>query len=221
MSEAGIRSSGARLLGPYFALDGPDGCGKSSQATQLTEWLAANGADVVHVREPGSTPVGEALRDLLLSKETGELQAISEVLLFSAARAELMARVIAPARRRGAIVIAERCYLSTAVYQLLANEVKQPGVIDAKWFEDLTRRVHGECLPDAIFVLDVPAEVSEQRRTDRIEDRIEARGSTYHRRVRDGYLAAAANEPRSVVIDASQGVEIVQDHLRDCVRRFL
>ncbi len=221
MSDPTMRHDDARLLGPYFALDGPDGCGKSSQATELAAWLASNGTEVVHVREPGSTPVGEALRDLLLSKETGELQAISEVLLFSAARAELMERVIVPARKRGATVIAERCYLSTAVYQLLANETKQPGVLDAKWFEDLTRRVHGDCLPDAIFVLDVPAEVSEQRRTDRVEDRIEARGSNYHRRVREGYLAAAASEPRSVVIDASQGVEIVQDLLRDCVRRFL
>ena len=216
-----MRPGDARLPGPYFALDGPDGCGKSLQATELAAWLTAKDADVVHVREPGSTPVGEALRDLLLSNDTGELQAISEVLLFSAARAELMERVIVPARKRGAIVIAERCYLSTAVYQLLANEAKQPGVLDSKWFEDLTRRVHGDCLPDAIFVLDVPAEVSEQRRTDRVEDRIEARGSTYHRRVRDGYLAAAANEPRSVVIDASQGVQVVQERLRDCVRRFL
>lgn len=221
MRDARLQSGDGPRLGAYFSLDGPDGCGKSSQATELAAWLSASGADVVHVREPGSTPVGEALRDLLLSKDTGELQAITEILLFSAARAELMARVIAPARRRGAIVIAERCYLSTAVYQLLANETKQPGVLDSKWFEDLTRRVHGDCLPDAIFVLDVPAEVSEQRRTDRVEDRIEARGSTYHRRVRDGYLAAAASEPRSVVIDASQGVDSVQTILRDCVRRFL
>lgn len=209
------------LWGPYVTLDGPDGCGKSSQAVALAAWLSAEGQDVVHVREPGSTPVGEALRDLLLSNETGELQPITEVLLFSAARAELMQRVIAPARARGAIVVAERCYLSTAVYQILATENPQPGVLDALWFEDLTRRVHGACLPDAIFVLDVPAEVSVQRRGSRVDDRIEARGEAYHRRVRDGYLQAAKREPRAKVFDSSQPFDVVQDQLRAVIRSFL
>ncbi|MFT6081825.1 MAG: dTMP kinase [Planctomycetota bacterium] len=207
--------------GPYVALDGPDGCGKSSQAVALAAWLAAEGQDVVHVREPGSTPVGEALRDLLLSNETGELQPITEVLLFSAARAELMQRVISPARARGAVVVAERCYLSTAVYQILATETPQPGVLDARWFEDLTRRVHGACLPDAIFVLDVPAEVSVQRRGSRVDDRIEARGEAYHRRVRDGYLQAAEREPRAKVFDSAQPFDVVQDQLRAVIRSFL
>jgi dTMP kinase len=199
--------------GPYVTLDGPDGCGKSSQAVALAAWLSAEGQDVVHVREPGSTPVGEALRDLL--------QPITEVLLFSAARAELMQRVIAPARARGAVVVAERCYLSTAVYQILATETPQPGVLDARWFEDLTRRVHGACLPDAIFVLDVPAEVSVQRRGSRVDDRIEARGEAYHRRVRDGYLQAAKREPRAKVFDSAQPFDVVQDQLRAVIRSFL
>ena len=221
MSDPALAQSLRTPNAPYVALDGPDGCGKSSQATMLVAWLSAEGADVVHVREPGSTPVGEALRDLLLSKETGELQAISEVLLFSAARAELMQRVIAPARAAGTIVVAERCYLSTAVYQILAPEQPAPGVLDARWFEDLTRRVHGACLPDRIFVLDVPAEVSMQRRGNRVDDRIEARGEQYHRRVRDGYLLAAEREPRAEVIDASQHFDLVQEQLRDGIRRLL
>lgn len=208
----------------YVALDGPDGCGKSSQARALVDWLDAEGADVLHVREPGSTPVGEALRELLLAPETGELCALSEVLLFSAARAELVERVIAPARRRGALVVAERCFLSTAVYQLLAAERDgAPGATldssDLPWFEDLTRRVHGAFLPDAVFVLDVPAEVSLQRRGRRVEDRIEARGDAFHRRVRDGYLRAAQREPRATVIDASRSFDEVQQDLRKAMRR--
>ena len=226
MSDANTAGVARKLWAPYVALDGPDGCGKSSQARMLSDWLSAEGADVVHVREPGSTPVGEALRELLLSKDTGELQAISEVLLFSAARAELMQHVIAPARDRGAVVVAERCYLSTAVYQILATEQSEhdalnAGVMDIGWFEDLTRRVHGACLPDAIFVLDVPAEVSMQRRGNRIDDRIEARGESYHRRVRDGYLQAAIREPRAHVIDASASFDVVQEQLREGVRRLL
>lgn len=207
-------------LGPYVALDGPDGCGKSSQAKMLVDWLTAEGADVVHVREPGSTPVGEALRELLLAPDTGELQAITEALLFSAARAELMHRVIAPARARGAIVVSERCYLSTAVYQVVSSEHSDPGVLDAAWFEDLTRRVHGGFLPDAIYVLDVPAEVSMRRRGNRVDDRIEARGEQYHRRVRDGYLLCAAQDPRAEVIDANQSFDVVQEHLRQGLRRL-
>jgi len=203
----------------YVALDGPDGCGKSTQAAALANWLDAEGADVLHVREPGSTPVGEALRELLLSPATGDLQPVSEVLLFSAARAELMQRVVRPALADGKVVVAERCYLSTMVYQILAAERPAPGVLDATWFEDLTRRVHGDCLPDAIYVLDVAAEVSAQRRSRRSggADRIEARGDGYHRRVRDGYLQAAAREPRATVLDASRSFDELQQQLRERV----
>lgn len=212
-------TGGRAALGTYVALDGPDGCGKSSQASTLATWLSAEGADVVHVREPGSTPVGEALRDLLLSPDTGELQPITEVLLFSAARAELMHRVIEPARQAGKVVVAERCYLSTAVYQILASAKLADG-LDPVWFDDLTRRVQGPCLPDAIFVLDVPAEVSVQRRGNRVDDRIEARGDTYHRRVRDGYLLAAEREPRARVFDANRDFEVVQAELQDVMRQL-
>lgn len=203
----------------YVALDGPDGCGKSSQAAALVASLQGSGRDVLHVREPGSTPVGEALRELLLSKETGELQQISEVLLFSAARAELVARVVAPALARGQIVVAERCFLSTAVYQVIASA--SADVLTMSWFDDLTRRVHGGCLPDAIFVLDVPEEVSRQRRSDRDEDRIEARGASYHQRVRDGFLQAASREPRALLVDASRSFDDVQQTLLQAVERRL
>jgi dTMP kinase len=203
----------------YVALDGPDGCGKSTQAAALVRWLDAEGAEVLHVREPGSTPVGEALRDLLLSPKTGELLGITEVLLFSAARAELMRHVVRPALAEGKVVVAERCYLSTAVYQLLSASAPSPGVLDLTWFEDLTRRVHGDCLPDAVFVLDVSAEVSAERRSGRAggEDRIEARGVDYHRRVRGAYLEAAEREPRARVFDAAQPFDALQQQLRERV----
>lgn len=204
----------------YVALDGPDGCGKSSQAAALAAFLQQNGHDALHVREPGSTPVGEALRELLLSNDTGELQPITEVLLFSAARSELVQRVVAPALRAGRVVVAERCYLSTAVYQLLASE-PPASALQLAWFEDLTRRVHGAHLPDAIFVLDVSAEVSAQRRGERTDDRIEARGDAFHRRVRDGFLAAADREPRAVVVDATRPFDDVQAALRAELQRRL
>lgn len=201
----------------YVVLEGPDGCGKSSQAVALSAWLRGRGQNVVHVREPGSTPVGEALRALLLSPSTGELRTITEALLFSAARAELVAKVVAPARERGDVVVAERCYLSTVVYQALASS---PG-LELAWLFDLTRRVHGADLPDAIFVLDVPSEVAKARRKRRADDRFEARDAGYHDRVRTGFVRACELEPRAVLVDASAGFDVVQEALRAGVTRFL
>ena len=198
----------------YVALDGPDGSGKSSQAAALVAWLAQRGRRVLHVREPGSTPVGEALRELLLAPATGELALLTEVLLFSAARAELVARVIAPALARGELVVAERSWLSTAVYQLDATPSLQRAAADREWFEDLTRRVHGGCLPDRVFVLDVPPAVAAARRSQRTHDRFEARDASYQLAVREGFLSAAAREPRARVIDASRSFADVQAELR-------
>lgn len=197
----------------YVALEGPDGCGKSSQARALCEWLAGRGRAVQHVREPGSTPVGEALRRLLLSPGTGELQPVTEALLFSAARAELVAAVIAPALAAGQVVVAERCWLSTLVYQGLAPRAP----LDAEWLLDLTRRVHGGCLPAAVFVLDVPPEVAAARRAARTDDRFEARSAEFQLRVRAGFRAAAAGEVRARLVDAARPFAAVQDELRAAV----
>lgn len=234
----------------YVALDGPDGCGKSSQARALVAWLQQRGHVVQHVREPGSTPVGEALRQLLLSPATGELRPVTEALLFSAARAELVRNVISPALQRGEVVIGERCYLSTVVYQALALGVGAPvgapvgalasgglasaalaspnvpaadlvAGVDADWVFDLTRRVHGACLPDHVLVLDVAADVAASRRRSRHEDRFEQRTAEFHARVREGYLLAARQEPRALVIDASRPFSAVQAELQGLVAGWL
>lgn len=201
----------------YVQLDGPDGCGKSSQALALVEWLRAQGRETLHVREPGSTPVGEALRNLLLSPATGHLQPVTEALLFSAARAELVAQQVAPALARGVVVVAERGYLSTLVYQALATA---PG-LSPQWVFDVTRAVHGACLPDVVFVLDVGADVALARRAARASDRIEARPAEYHARVREGYRRAAALDPRAQLLDAGRPFDAVQQDLRAALARLL
>lgn len=210
----------------YVALDGPDGCGKSSQAAALVAWLGERGRPALHVREPGSTPVGEALRTLLLSPATGDLRPISEALLFSAARAELMANVVAPALARGDVVVAERCYLSTVVYQGLAHQASRSAggagnALTVDWLFDLTRRVHGARLPDAVFVLDVPVAVSLARRAERTRDRFEARGDDYHERVRQGYLRASQLDGRARVVDAARPFDAVQQDLRAALAELL
>lgn len=194
----------------YVQIDGPDGGGKSTQAAALCEWLRAGGRTVLHVREPGSTPTGELLRQLLLQRSTGELAPVTEALLFSAARAELVRQVVAPALTRGEDVVAERGYLSTLVYQALAP---QPG-LDPDWVLAVTREVHGPCLPDAVFVLDVPAATAAGRRAGRAPDRFEARGADFHERVRAGFLRACELEPRAQLVDASRPFAAVQEDLR-------
>ncbi len=195
-------------MGSYIVLEGPDGGGKSTQARALVAWLQEKGRPVLHVREPGSTPTGEALRRLLLDPATGELRPETEALLFTAARAELVQNVIRPALRRGATVIAERCFLSTLVYQGVLHG------LDRAWLDGLTAAAHGDCLPHRIFVLDVAPELSAARRAERAADRFEARGQDWLQRVRAAFLAVAEGLPAARVIDAGAAPATVQAALR-------
>lgn len=201
----------------YLVLDGPDGGGKSTQAELLTAYLRGRGRTVQHLREPGSTPVGEALRQLLLARATGELLPLSEVLLFTAARAELVAQGIAPALQRGEDVVAERCYVSTLAYQCLAP---QRG-IDFDFVLDLTRQAHGPWLPDAVFVLDCDVATAAQRRRQRTDDRFEARAAAFHERVRAAYRECAARLPDVELVDATADRDAVQAELQRRIGRWL
>lgn len=199
----------------YLVVEGGDGCGKSSQAKALAGWLSAQGRKVLHVREPGSTPVGEALRTLLLSPATGALRRETEALLFSAARGELVHGVIAPALRDGAIVVAERCFVSTIVYQGYAVGG------DVDWLFDLSRRVHDGCMPDRVFVLDLPPQQALERRRARVADRFEERGIDYQERVRQGFLRCAEREPSLRIVDASRPFSAVHDELCAMAREIV
>ena len=192
------------LAGVYLVLEGPDGCGKSVQSVRLAQWLTANGHEVVCVREPGSTELGEELRGLLLRVREDDLSPVAEALLFTAARREMIDREVAPALRRGAIVVADRCYLSTWVYQGVAGD---PERLDLATLRRLTALAHDEVLPDRIFVLDVPVEVSAQRRSDDRPDRIEAKDRAYHERVREGYRRFATSEDNVTLLDATADVD--------------
>lgn len=201
----------------YLVLDGPDGGGKSTQTRALCAFLTGRGRTVHHLREPGSTPVGEALRNLLLGKDTGELQPLTEALLFTAARAELVHRRIGPILARGEDVVVERCFASTLAYQCAAS---QPG-LEFDFVFDLTRRAHGPHMPDAVFVLDVDVDTSLRRRAARTEDRIEARDRAFHERVREGFREVARRDPTVVLVDARWPEHSVQATLRHHVQRWL
>jgi dTMP kinase len=161
--------------------------------------------------------VGEALRAVLLDRRSGDLAPLTEALLFSAARLEMVRREVQPALDRGAIVVAERCYLSTLVYQGVAAE--PPG--DPVLLRRLTEAVLGACFPDVILLLHVDADTSRRRRAGREVDRIEARDGTFVERVCAGFRRLGATEPRVVLIDATRPESDVFASVRDAARAAL
>ena len=194
--------------GRFIVLDGIDGAGKSSQIGPLVQWLEAGGRTVTTCRDPGSTPAGDAIRAILLDRHEIHLAPTSEMLLYMAARAQLVAEVIRPALARGEWVVSDRYLLANIVYQGYA------GGLDP----DVIRRVGavatGGLEPDCVIVLDIDLATA-ARRLDRPLDKLENRGEEFRARLRAGYLAEAARDPaRIAVIDAAAEPAVVAGRLR-------
>jgi len=197
--------------GRFITLEGIDGAGKSTHARFLAEALAARGKRVVATREPGGTPAGEAIREWLLHRAmTHE----TEALLMFAARREHVVDVIAPALARGDIVLCDRFTDATYAYQGAGHGVPL-AMIDA-----LAQWVHGDCNPDLTLLFDVPGEVSRERLAraqarGKAPDKFESETVAFFERVRNGYLARAAAEPRRFrIIDSSRPLDEVRAELR-------
>ena len=193
----------------FITLDGGDGCGKSTQIHCLAEKLQSLGHQVVCCRDPGSTPLGDAVRNILLHRQELHIADMTEVFLFMAARSQLVREVIRPALETGKIVLADRFLISTFVYQCYA------GGVPTDVLEAISAAAVGETVPDLGIVLDIPYEVAVQRIGHRsAPDRMERKGEVYHRLVREGFLKYAADEPnRYVVIDATPPPDEVADAL--------
>jgi len=185
--------------GRLIAFEGVEGAGKSTQLELLRRQLEGRGREVVVTREPGGTPVGERVRALLLDPEV-EIHPRAEALLFAAARAELVERVIRPALERGAVVLCDRYLDSSLAYQGGARGLGRGPV------EEVNRLATGGLLPDLVVLLDLdPADGLRRRQGDR--DRIEAQDLDFHRRVREAFRALAAADPkRFAVVDAAAPV---------------
>lgn len=173
----------------FISFEGIDGSGKSTQAHLLTEQLRAVGRWVVLVRDPGGTPLGEQIRSLLLHSEN-EIAARAELLLFAAARAQLVDVVIRPALSDGAIVIADRFFDSTTAYQGGGREVLEAEDADA--FHSF---VTGGLIPDLTVVVDLDVATAQRRRVTQPEDRMESEGLAFQERVRSTYLALIEGQP--------------------------
>jgi dTMP kinase len=202
------------MSGFFVSLDGIDGCGKSTQCRLLAEWLRRQGRAVTECVDPGGTPVGREVRDLLLSHRH-RLHRNCEALLFMASRAQLVADVIRPALDRGEVVVSDRYLLATVAYQGHGSGVD----VDLLW---TAGRLATEALePDLTIVLDLTAEAALARR-DRPADRLESRELAYHQRVREGFLTEARRRPERVkVLDATRAVERIHEDVCQEVARVM
>jgi dTMP kinase len=216
--------------GFFLVLDGPDGAGKTTQAARLADWLRAEGKGVLTCRDPGGTALGDRLRGIVLERGSTPISIRAEMLLYMAARAQLVEEVIAPALANGHVVISDRYLLANIVYQgsaggLLEEEIALVGMVATSGL-----------LPDLTLVLDVPPAVAAAR-VGPARDRIEDRPLFYRERVRAGYLAAARGEAGDgvesppgpcpyypapiVLIDSSRDAEAVFERIKNEVARVL
>lgn len=199
----------------FISFDGVDGVGKSTQAAQFVEWLQEQGHQVLRCRDPGSTELGERLRTLVLKDTEISIAARSEMLLYMAARAQLVSEVIQPALASGQVVVSDRFLLANVVYQGHAAGLEPREI----W--DVGAVATGGLAPDLTLVLDMPLEKAVGR-IGRQLDRIEARGVEFLERVRQGFLREAAQAPdRIVVVNADQEIPQVQDDIRQVASRYL
>jgi dTMP kinase len=192
-----------------YSIDGIDGAGKSTQLSLFCEWLKHRGCDVVSCRDPGSTPLGERIRDVLLhSADNVPIGRRSEMLLYMAARAQLVDEIIRPALRAGKTVVCDRYVLANLVYQGHA------GGLDVETIRGVGRLATDGIWPDGVFLLDMPTEAAD-RRIDRALDRMERQGSDYRKRLRDGFLSEAARPQNKIhVIDADRPIAAVQAEIQ-------
>ena len=205
-----MSSSGGVLI----AFEGGDGAGKSTQAARLAAWLTERGHEVVATRQPGGTPVGAAVRAILLEPATGELSPRTEALLYAADKAEHVDTVVLPALQRGAVVVTDRYVDSTLAYQG-AGRALTPD--ELQWLVDwATRGVR----PALTVLLDVDADTGSERLTGL--DRLEAEPAEFHRRIRGRFRELAEAEPtRYLVLDAGAPADQISTAVRDRVQAVL
>ncbi len=194
------------MRGRFITFEGGEGAGKSTQVGRLAERLRERGLEVVTTREPGGSPGAELLRDILVKGSTDRWSPMTEALLMYAGRRDHLERVIRPALERGAWVISDRFADSTRAYQGAG------GGVDLAFVEDLDRWIVGDDQPDLTLIFDLPVELGLERAfgRDMFEARFEAKGLAFHQRLREGFQAIAARDPkRCVLVDAAGEIDAV------------
>jgi dTMP kinase len=197
----------------FIVIDGPDGCGKTTQTKLLVDWLKKQGVAVETFREPGGTAIGEKIRQILLNPEHIAMGTETEVMLYMAARVQLWREKIVPALKRNKCVILDRWLSSTCAYQGFAGGFGIDKVI--KIAEDCLERPW----PDLTTILDVDLETAAKRLKKDL-DRMEQKGDSYHKKVREGFLELAKGHKNFVVIDAADDIETVHKQVINIVEKM-
>ena len=200
----------------FFTFDGLDGVGKTTQMNLFCEWLAERKLEVMTCRDPGSTPLGERVRDILLnSDESTPIGARSEMLLYMAARAQLVDEVLRPALAAGKTIVSDRYLLANVVYQGHA------GGLDIEAVREVGTVATDGLMPDCTFLLDMSPEAALGRMGENL-DRMESRGDAYRERLRAGFLKEAKRPGSEIhVIEADREVEVIQAEIREIAERVL
>ena len=202
-----------KFSGKFIVLDGPDGCGKTTQTKLLAEWLREQGVAVETFRDPGATVIGEKIRQILLNPEHLTMSTSVEVLLYMAARMQLWQEKIVPALAQKKCVILDRWLSSTCAYQGYAGGF---GI-------ERTIKIATDCLgkpwPDLTIILDVDLETGSQR-LNRDLDRMEQKGTSYHQKVREGFLKLADQQENFVVVDAADDIETVHKKVIEVIEKI-
>ncbi|MDD5156368.1 MAG: dTMP kinase [Candidatus Omnitrophica bacterium] len=205
------------MKGFFITFEGSEGSGKSTQSRLLYQYLKRKGFDVLYLREPGGTVISEKIRKVLLDARNDSMSSACEMLLYMAARAQVVAEVIKPALAKGTIVICDRFLDSTLAYQGYGLGM------DIVFIKAVGRFATGGIMPAVTIFLDLPVHKGLKHRESR-KDRIEQRPLDYHKRVRSGYLALARREPKRIKVvkvekDKHKTQFNIRQHIEDAIRR--
>ena len=207
----------SKPTGKLISFEGSEGSGKSTQIIRLAAHLLKLKRDVVSVREPGGTEIGEQIRNIIVQNSKGdEMCAETELLLFTAARAQLVRQVIAPALSKGSVVLSDRYLDSSTVYQGIARNLASDPV------EQINQFAIGKIMPNLTIVIDVPTEVSLARirlRASDVPDRMERENVHFYNKVREGYLLLAKGMPeRFCLIDGTKSEDEIEKKIWEAVK---
>lgn len=198
----------------FITLEGPEGSGKTSQLPALADYLRGAGYEVIVSREPGGTPVGDQIREILMNLQNNAILPRTEILLFLAARAQHVDEVIKPALAEGKLVICDRYGDSTLAYQGYGHQ------IDLDVLRNLLDFSTDGLKPDMTLLIDIPVKTGlERKRKNHSEwNRLDAYEEAFHNRVRQGYFELAKEDPqRWVIVDAAQPMAQVQSEMREVI----
>lgn len=201
----------------FITFEGIDFCGKSTQVELLKNYFEKKGKTVKVIREPGGTEISEKIRDILLDKKNNKMFMETELLLFSASRAQLVREKINPFIEEGAIVISDRFHDSSTAYQGYGRGLPIDSVLNVH------KLAIGNTIPDITFIIDILVSIAVQRKAEKTHqelDRIEVSSNDFYEKVRNGYLSIAKEENRFRVVDGTKSIEEIHNIIINYIEEF-